>query len=238
MKSGPSFLKTLTPIKLGLIGHGKMGKTVERVAQEKGFEISSLEDAQVLIDFSHPNAIFNTLNRAISLKKNLVIGTTGWQENLTEVKKIVEDNDLGVLFAPNFSIGVYLFIKAVEASCKLFSDKGYDVAGFEMHHREKVDAPSGTGLSIEQAILNNFSGKTLGEHDRVQGKIDSQVLHFPSIRVGHLAGTHKVIFDSLSDTVTLTHESKGRSSFAEGAIFSACWLYQKKGFFTLEECFK
>jgi 4-hydroxy-tetrahydrodipicolinate reductase len=224
MQSGNPCLSTQKSLKFGLIGYGKMGKMVEELAPKQGHRASlDLKESDVLIDFSHRDALFKNLQQAADLQKALVIGTTGWEDLLPKVKQFVADHDVGVLYAPNFSIGVFLFLKTVAQACKLLGPTHlYDVAGFEVHHHQKQDAPSGTAHALKQTLLDNWP---------------SDVEDFASIRVGSTPGTHTIIFDSPEDTMTFTHQAKSRKAFAEGAIHAACWLKGKKGLFTFEDIF-
>ena len=206
-------------LKLGLIGYGKMGRMVERVARERQHEIVGGEEADICVDFSHPSVAVDHVQKYAAMKKNIVMGTTGWYEALPEVKKLVERYQIGFLYSPNFSLGVLLFLQVVEEAARRFLPCGeYDVGGFEIHHRSKVDAPSGTAKAIVERI-----GKPVD---------------FGSIRCGSIPGTHTVIFDSKADQVTLTHEARSREGFALGAVKAAEWLEGKTGFFTLEDLLK
>jgi len=208
--------KTMKPLKLALSGRGKMGKEVAAAAIEQGHQIvDSFADADLCIDFSHASKVMKTIYQAANLKKNIVIGTTGWHDDLAEARTIVDQSGIGLLYSPNFSIGVHLYIKMLQAAAKLMEQQHYDIAGFEMHHREKADSPSGTAKAISEI----FNPK----------------LQFSSLRVGHVPGTHTIIFDSSEDQITLTHTAKGRAGFALGAIKAAEWLHGRKGFYTLED---
>lgn len=224
-------ITTSKNLKIALFGHGKMGKLIENLAHTKGFEVpaiftskdedfNALKNVDVCIDFSNGNAVLENVKKAASYGKNIVIGSTGWQEYAPEIKKIVEKHQIGALYSPNFSIGVLLFYKIVEEAAKLISKTNeYDVAGVEIHHNQKKDAPSGTALALKEAVLKSF-----------QKNFD-----FSSVRVGQVPGTHTLIFDSLADQITLTHTAKSRQGFAEGALKSALWLIGKKGFYQLED---
>lgn len=201
-------------LKIALFGYGKMGKMIEQLAPTRGHAIvKDLHSSDIIIDFSIADAVLEHVSCAGQAKKNIVIGTTGWEQHLNQVKELVSKYQIGALYAPNFSIGVHLFLKLVKEAGKLFSQ--YSTAGLEIHHREKKDAPSGTALALADVLENKPE--------------------FASIRLGNIPGIHTLYFDSMADTITLTHTAKGREGFALGAIIAAEWLKSKKGFFTLED---
>lgn len=210
-------------MKIGLIGYGKMGKKVEELATKRGHTISSIltskrtpsPKADILIDFSTPDAVIDNIRLAAHLKTPIVVGTTGWYDKLKTAETLVKEANTALLYAANFSIGVHLFLRLAKEAARLYKD--YDIAGVETHHKEKKDAPSGTALAIEKA-----TGRSVP---------------FSSIRVGSVPGTHTLIFDSPIDQVTLTHEARGRDGFANGAVIAAEWLVGKKGIFTIEDLF-
>lgn len=229
-----------TPLKLALFGQGKMGTLVKQLAETRGHIIaSSLDHCDLIIDFTKAESVIDNVKKACDAGKNIVIGTTGWLNQLPQVRKLIESSKIGALYSPNFSLGVLLFIKIVEEAAKRLSQTNiYDVAGNEFHHRQKQDSPSGTAQAIASTLLNNWPEKTHPLYDTPQGKIDEKALHFQSVRVGHIPGTHSVYFDSPHDTITLTHAAKGREGFAHGAVMAAEWLHGKKGFFTMEDYFQ
>lgn len=218
-------------MKIALVGYGKMGKMVEECAVERGHIVASkvgrtdwpkemeahnLDDIDVYIEFTHPDAVLENIRRMAKHKKNMVIGTTGWYEHLDEVKKIVEENEVGLLYAQNFSIGMYLFTKLIEETAKRFSSLSeYSVAISEMHHEHKADRPSGTAKLLAEKVGNDPEVSTL--------------------RIGSEMGTHSVYFDSEDDRITCTHQAKARDGFARGAVLAAEWIRGKKGLFTIED---
>lgn len=236
---------------IALIGYGKMGRMVEEAAIARGHTIvvkisstgsvkelgaKSLSQADVCIDFSHPNCILDNIQKVISLGKNLVVGTTGWYEHIDAVKKSVSKSNIGFLYSPNFSIGVHLFLGIVEEAAKLIdSFDEYDVGVFEAHHNQKADSPSGTAKALTDVLLKRMKRKKEIAHDAVQGKISPDVLHVSSVRCGSIPGTHTVFFDSPADTITVSHQARSREGFARGAIIGAEWLQGKKGFYSIED---
>lgn len=231
-------------MKIALIGYGKMGKIVETVALEKGHEIvfkgkeldSAIDQADVCIDFSHPSCVMEHIKMVSKAKKNLIVGTTGWYDQMEYVKSIVKESQIGFLYAPNFSIGVFLFLKIVEEAATLFHPfDEYDVGAVELHHSKKADSPSGTAKLLVNALLEKMERKQNVEINAVQGQIDPHTLHVASLRCGSIPGTHTVLFDSPADTITLTHQARNREGFARGALFAAEWLEGKKGFYSIDD---
>lgn len=223
-------------MKIALFGKGKMGSLVAEVANEKGHHILSLQDADVAIDFSHSEAVLKNVMAASQAGKSIVIGTTGWEKDLSEVRAIVEQTRIGALYSPNFSIGVHLYLKSLQAAAAFIAKQGmYDVAGMEIHHNQKADSPSGTAKAICNVLLQNFTNKKEPQFETSHSAIAPDQLHFSSLRLGHNPGEHTVIFDSPFDSITLTHSAKSRKGFAMGAVLAAEWLQGKTGFYTIED---
>jgi len=221
-------------MKIALIGYGKMGKLIETVAAAKGHTVvgrvnqtnrmskQTIGDADVCIDFSHPDSLVNNLQGCASLGKNVVIGTTGWDNNKQLVENIIREHNIGCIYAANFSIGVNLFMHIVANAAKLIdSFDDYDVAGIEYHHKHKVDSPSGTAKYLTEVLLKNAPRKKRCD--------------FSSVRCGSIPGIHTIVFDSPADTITLTHEARSREGFAKGAVAAAEWIRGKRGLFTIED---
>jgi len=234
---------------IGLLGYGKMGKEIEAVAKQRSHSIAAVADVDsnlsemrkqfdgcdVLLDFSVASAVVEHVKFAAEVKKAIVIGTTGWQKDVDEVKKIITDCGIAAVVASNFSLGVNLFISTVERAAKLFgqfskgthSVDGFDCAILESHHNQKADAPSGTAIMVGNAILENFPSKKKFRAGMPDGKIAKEELQINSIRVGSDFGTHSVFFDSDNDRIELTHISRGRRGFALGAVLAAEWVVGK-----------
>ncbi len=235
---------------IGLFGYGKMGKEIEAVARQRSHNVaaiadvgtkmedvgSSFEKCDAIIDFSIASAVQEHTRFAASIGRPIVVGTTGWQKELDSVKKIVNDSGIAAVVASNFSLGVNLFISTVERAAKLFGQfDAFDCAVLEQHHNQKADAPSGTALTIGDAILRNFPRKTELKTGMPDGRIGGEQLQVNSIRVGSEFGTHSVYFDSENDRVELTHVSRGRRGFALGAVMAAEWAVGKKGFYLFKD---
>lgn len=235
---------------IGLLGYGKMGKEVEHVAKRRGHSVpatadieSSLDEVRrqfdgcdVLIDFSVPTAVVEHAKFAGSLGKPIVIGTTGWQKDAGIVESTVRNAGIAAVTASNFSLGVNLFISSVENAARQFGQfEGFDCAVIEVHHNQKADAPSGTAISLGNAVLANFPSKRRIRVGLPEGRIQNEELQINSVRLGSEFGTHTVYFDSPNDHIELTHVSRGRKSFATGAVMAAEWVVGKKGFYSFKD---
>ncbi|MDP2671673.1 MAG: 4-hydroxy-tetrahydrodipicolinate reductase [bacterium] len=240
-------------MKIALIGYGNMGKEIEKVLSEtKNHEIVSvsyrkttdgldkegIKKADVALDFTSPEIVLNNTREVASLGKNLVIGTTGWYDNLEEVKSLVKENNIGLIYGQNFSIGANIFFKIVAFGSSLLSRFGdYDVFGYEIHHKGKKDSPSGTARKLSSLIMKNFPSKKTLQENKLDRQIKDEELHFASVRGGHNTGLHEVVFDSQADEIGLTHRTHGRRGFAEGAIMAAEFIDGKKGLYTVDDLF-
>jgi len=223
---------------LAIVGHGKMGKLIERLAPEHGFEVrakfdggsnarsqalssETLRGVDVAVEFSTPHAAPENIRRLAVLGVNTVVGTTGWLEQLPSAREAVEQSKTGLVWAPNFSVGVNLFFQAVAHAAELFAKHSeYEAWGWEIHHSAKKDAPSGTL-------------KKLAEEMRAAGY--PRPVGLSAARAGAHPGTHEIGFDSVADTITLRHTARSREGFAHGALRAARWIAGKKGFFEFKE---
>ena len=226
-----------------------MGREVTRLAPQKGHRIISTFDRSralseaapgqgidVFIDFSHPGAVIDHVRTLAQGEAALVIGTTGWYEQLDEIRNLVLASEMSVVYAPNFSLGVSVFLRIVEAAGRLFDDLvDYDLFVHETHHRGKVDSPSGTALALAEVLMKAVARKSELRTDSAPGPVAPQQLQMTSSRGGSIPGIHSVCFDSLSDTVELKHVARNRSGFALGALLAAEWIQGKKGFFTFRD---
>lgn len=232
-------MSTTNKIKIALIGYGKMGREVEALAKDSdSFEVVSvsyrkslpaqagtdaldlegIKAADVAIDFTSKDVLLKNVEAVAKLGVNMVVGTTGWQEDLEKVKKIVEKNNIGFIYSPNFSVGVNIFFKMMDFAAKMFEKfPEYEAYGQEVHHKAKLDSPSGTALKIAS---------------KVKG------LNFSSVRAGRNPGFHEVVFDSAADSITLSHQAHSRVGFAKGALVAAEFIKNKKGVYLFEDLFK
>jgi 4-hydroxy-tetrahydrodipicolinate reductase len=217
--------------KLALIGYGKMGRLIDQLAPEYGFEVIARVDVgderprsgecDVAIEFSTPQAAPDNIKRLAEAQLPAVSGTTGWFEHLPSVSEVVRRNDTGLVWSPNFSIGVAVFRRVVGLAAELLKDEiEYGAWAWEIHHDAKQDAPSGTLLQLVD---------TMREHG-YERNIDAS-----ASRAGRHPGTHEIGFDSSADTITLRHSARSREGFARGALKSANWIIGRKGVYTFDE---
>ena len=218
-------------MKLLLIGHGRMGQLVESLAPEQGFEVVGVVDetnvtddwpaADVAIDFSIAAAVPATVSRLAAKRIPIVIGTTGWQAHEAAVRATAADAGIGVVAAPNFAIGVNVFLAVAERLGALMAAQpSFGAWIHESHHAAKLDAPSGTALAMEQRL-------------RRQGY--AAEVPIASTRAGAIPGTHTLGFDAASETITLTHQARDRAAFARGALLAARWLEGRQGWFSMTD---
>jgi 4-hydroxy-tetrahydrodipicolinate reductase len=233
-------------MKIALIGFGKMGREIEAVAREQGetiscvFEIDravkpdALDDVDVCIEFSAPDAVIGNIRAVAAAGKDIVIGTTGWYDHLPEVKNIVQKS--GLLYSANFSLGVNRFFRIVSRAAELMNNAAeYDPFIHEMHHRQKADSPSGTALRLSEILIDGISRKTEILTETSKARISPNALHVSSTRAGFVVGEHIVGFDSEADLIELRHVAKNRRGFALGALAAARWLRGRKGVFTMDD---
>jgi 4-hydroxy-tetrahydrodipicolinate reductase len=235
-------------VKLGLIGYGKLGKEIERVAVERGWEIafkqnsnSTTHDIQgslvdVVIHAATPATLVQDVRLWAELKKPIVIGTTGWYNEIAEVKSLAEKNDIGIIYASNFSIGVQIFFRLLkQAGTMIDKFPDYDAFIREAHHKEKLDAPSGTALQAGAILLDSIKRKKELLTQQTSGKIRPEQLQVSSVRAGAIVGEHAVTIDSPADAIEIRHTAKNRGGFAAGALLAAEWIQGKRGLFTMED---
>jgi 4-hydroxy-tetrahydrodipicolinate reductase len=220
-------------MRIAIVGYGKMGHMIERLALEReitvalkldefnnakfeGITAANFRNIDVAIDFSTPSTVVGNIERIAALGIDLVIGTTGWQQQMPHVKSIVEKHGIGLIWSPNYSVGVNAFFRIVSAAAKLLANEPeYEAWAWEIHHSAKKDAPSGTLMKLVDEMCE------AGYERHVD---------VASSRAGTIAGTHEIGFDSAADTITLRHTARSREGFALGAIKAAEWIAGKKGF--------
>ncbi len=241
---------------IALVGFGKMGKMINSLVDEndqvvaiidpyseeslvsgKELSVTNLNNAEVVIDFSHPSTIVNNITFYLENSIPCVIGTTGWYDKIDELKQIADKNEkTSLIYSGNFSIGVALFREIIKFASSLLSKTSiYDVFLNEIHHREKADSPSGTALLLAEAVLDNFEGKDKIVSQELKRKIEKNEIHCSSTRGGYITGTHNVVFDSSVDSIELVHRARSREGFAKGALVAASWIKDKNGFYNLDD---
>lgn len=224
-----------------IIGYGKMGKMIEDVALSKGDSIVGIidkdEDWQtfdknndnkevVAIDFSIPAKVLENIEKAWERNIPIVVGTTGWYEHLEEITEKAKQNNKTLFWASNFSIGVFLFDKLNAYLANLMNDfTDYNPSIKEIHHIHKLDAPSGTAISLAKTLTQNH-------------RIEKENLNIESIREGEVCGTHTINYFSDVDEIEITHKAHNRKGFALGAVMAAHWLLGKEGVFTMKDFIK
>ncbi len=228
-------------MKIALLGYGRMGRAIEKIAKNRGHEIvakidkdqivGTLEHANVAINFSVPNAAVNNIFSALSLKIPVVCGTTGWLEDLKKVTDYTTKNDTAFLYASNFSIGVNLFFKLNEQLAKMMNTQSeYQVNIEEIHHIHKLDAPSGTAITLAEGIIENSKSSNWS-----LSTDNSDEIQINAIRKGEIPGTHTVTYESSIDAISIKHKAHNREGFALGAVVAAEWIVGKKGIFKMSD---
>lgn len=225
-------------MRIAIVGYGKMGRLIEQLAPEYGCEVAlkldefnnagfagitaeNFRQVEVAVEFSTPEAAVGNIERIAALGVNLVVGTTGWLERLDYVRSVVERTGIGLVWSPNYSVGMNVFFRlAAEAARLLACEEDYGAWGWEIHHDTKKDAPSGTLLKLVEEM------KKAGYPRRID---------MSSTRAGRHPGAHEIGFDSAADTITLRHATRSREGFARGALKAARWIAGKKGLFQFSE---
>ncbi len=238
-------------MKIALIGYGKLGKEIERAALEKGHAIIAkfssknpleqsskplIEEADICIETTNPACCIPHIRLLASWKKNTVVGTTGWYAHLQEIREIVNKERIGLLYAPNFSLGMNFFMKIVKEAAKLLNTlEDCDAAGYEIHHKEKKDSPSGTAKALAETVLHEMKRKERILYGSPDRQIMPEELQFSSLRCGSQPGTHTISFDTPQETIELTHRLRNRNSLAQGALAAAEWLRGKEGLYSMQD---
>ncbi len=228
-------------MKIALLGYGKMGKVIEQIALERGHEIvlrksiddsyDGLETADVAIDFSAPDAAVANISTSLNLNIPVVSGTTGWLDDYHKMTRLCEEKNTAFIYGSNFSLGVNLFFELNDYLAKMMSRfPEYKIEMEEIHHTQKLDAPSGTAISLANSIINhtNYNNWTLENPQADELKIDAK-------RIENVPGTHSVFYNSKVDTIEIKHTAHNREGFALGSVIAAEWIVGKKGVFTMKD---
>ena len=228
-------------MKIALLGYGKMGKIIEKLALEKGHTIiskinqdSSKEEllkADIAIEFSTPEAAVSNIKFCLENGIPIVSGTTGWLAHYDEMIKLCENRNGSFIYASNFSVGVHLFFSINKYVSNLMKPwKDYQVSIEEIHHTKKLDAPSGTAITLAEGIVKNSDKKNWKLNEEADDTIK-----ITAKRMDEVKGTHIINYDSNIDTISIKHEAHSRDGFALGALLAAEWLADKKGIFTMKD---
>ena len=234
-------------MKIALIGYGKMGKMIEEVALDRShlissiidsenWHISQLEDCDIAIDFSVPNAAVENIYKCINNNVPVVVGTTGWYESWENVKNEVILKNGSILTATNFSIGVNIFFEINKKLASLMNNQtSYSSMVQETHHTEKIDSPSGTAISIAEQMIQNIDRY---KNWKESNNVDSQTLKIIAKREKDVPGTHHVVYKNDIDEISIEHKAISRKGFALGAVIAAEFLIDKKGVFNMNDVLK
>lgn len=227
---------------IALLGYGKMGKIIERIAIERGHTIvytkqrsqtiGKLENADVAIDFSVPSIAVDNIKEALQIKVPVVCGTTGWLEQYNEVIDFCKIKDTAFLYGSNFSLGVNLFFELNNYLAEMMQNlEQYKLSIQEIHHTEKLDAPSGTAITLAEGIMahSKYESWTL------DSDTSTNQIHIDAVRKDKVPGTHTVCYDSVIDQIEIKHIAHNREGFALGAVIAAEWIKDKKGIFSMKD---
>lgn len=242
-------------MKIALLGYGKMGKAIEKIAEAKGHEIVyrvdlnnafdflplSLQNVDVAIDFSMPTAAVDNILKCFEAKVPIVVGTTGWYDQFDTIKEKCENEGQSIIYSSNFSIGVNIFFKVNKILAEIMKTQDYDVMINESHHTGKKDHPSGTALTLAKQIMCEIEKK-----EKIKDRLmfDNQTpaqstkpneLLVESVREGDVMGDHTVRYENVIDIIEIKHSAKSRYGFAKGALMAAEWIVGKKGIYTLDD---
>jgi 4-hydroxy-tetrahydrodipicolinate reductase len=229
-------------MKIALLGYGKMGKVIEKIALERGHEIVlkksssdsylGLENANVAIDFSIPASAVENISECLNRGIPVVSGTTGWLEEYPKMVALCENKNGSFIYGSNFSLGVNLFFELNSYLAKMMSKfKTYSISMEEIHHTQKLDAPSGTAISLAKGIIENtdYTSWTLDVNPK------EKELPIEALRIENVPGTHSIFYTSEVDTIEIKHTAHSREGFALGSVLAAEWLVGKKGVFTMKD---
>ena len=228
-------------MKIALLGYGKMGKVIERIALERGHKIvlkkdhdssfEGLENADVAIDFSVPDSAVENISECFNKDIPVISGTTGWLADYPKMVELCNAKNGSFIYGSNFSLGVNVFFELNEYLAKIMANlKQYKVSMEEIHHTQKLDAPSGTAITLAEGVIKHtdYANWTL------ETPISNEI-HIEAKRIENIPGTHSIFYDSEVDQIEIKHTAHSREGFALGAVIAAEWLVGKKGVFTMKD---
>ncbi|HYK76406.1 MAG TPA: 4-hydroxy-tetrahydrodipicolinate reductase [Daejeonella sp.] len=243
-------------MKIALLGYGKMGKVIEQIAIDRGHDIvlkissanlheltpANLQKADVAIEFSRPESVLTNIETCFEAGIPIVVGTTGWYDQLSSIKEECLAGNKSLLYASNFSIGVNVFFHINKVLARIMNRyPQYEVQVEEIHHTQKLDSPSGTAITIADGIIdaldrkNEWVNELVGQENQVVAKPGQLLIE--SHRIEDVPGTHTVIYSSEVDEIELKHAAHSRAGFALGAVLSAEWLQNRRGFYNISDMF-
>ena len=228
-------------MKIALLGYGRMGKEIEKIALSRGHEIVIRKDvddeiditlADVAIDFSVPHSAFNNIKNCIDNNVPVISGTTGWLEKYEEAVALCEEKNSAFIYASNYSLGVNIFFELNKQLAKMMhSLEDYNISMEEIHHTKKLDAPSGTAITLAEGIIENSTK----ENWELGDKTSKENIPIIAKRIPEVPGTHTIWYDSEVDSIEIKHTANNRKGFALGAVVAAEWILGKKGVFTMND---
>ncbi|UXX78538.1 4-hydroxy-tetrahydrodipicolinate reductase [Reichenbachiella carrageenanivorans] len=233
-------------MKVGLVGYGKMGQAIEKILLDRGHSISKIinidnvnevneitpETTDVVIEFTAPESALSNIKAVLSNKVPIVSGSTGWLAHYQEVVDFCKKQDTGFFYASNYSLGVNIFFKLNQQLAKMMEGRGYSSEMLEIHHTQKLDAPSGTAITLAEGLIANNSDKTSWVNEPTDKAKELAII---SERVDSVPGTHDVTYSSEVDTIKISHVAHNRQGFAQGAVMAAEYLAGKKGVYSMND---
>ena len=233
---------------IALFGYGKMGKVIEKIALDRGHHITAkisstspikkfdLSDTDVVIEFSTPETALDNIKFCLDHQLPIIIGTTGWYSQFDELSKLCAEKEGAMLHATNFSLGVNIFFEINQQLAKIMNKfQDYKPAVVEIHHTEKLDAPSGTGITLCEGIIQNSDQLNSWVNVKKTENLKTDALSIESQRLPNVPGTHEVIYASQVDDIEIKHTAHNREGFGLGSVLAAEWILNKKGVFTMRD---
>lgn len=234
-------------MRIAIIGYGKMGKLIEKIALDRGHEISNIfndskwsfndiKGADIAIEFSNPKSALDNIKKSLDAGVSVVVGTTGWYKDLDEVKQWISENNCALLASTNFSIGVNIFYEINKKLASLMNKQNaYKPTLTEIHHTEKLDSPSGTAITIAEQVVSEINDLDSWEESEI---VDGSTLKVIAKRENQVPGTHEICYESEIDKISISHEAFNRKGFAQGAVIAAEQMIGKKGFYSMSDIIK
>lgn len=233
-------------MKVGLVGYGKMGQAIEKILLDKGHAISKIinvdnvdelgditpDNTDVVIEFTAPESALNNIKTCLSNQLPVVSGSTGWLDHYQEVVDLCTEKGAGFFYASNYSLGVNIFFKLNEHLAKMMNGRGYDSSMVEIHHTQKLDAPSGTAITLAEGLIANIDDKSGWVNEKSTKPEELEII---SERVDNVPGTHDVTYHSDVDTIKISHVAHSREGFAQGAVMAAEFMVGKSGVYSMDD---